>query len=283
MERHPLSAVWGDMPAEAFDDLVEAMPGYHDSDLMVWTLDGMVLDGWHRLIAATAAGRERDVLFVPYNGDDPVGFVIDRNGYRRHLTKAQLAQILVRIYQQRGPGRPANTADSEPVQEKPADSAGFSPMQEELAEKSHISARNIRNANLIERAGLGDEVISGEMSQSEALQQAREPEDDQPPAKPAERSPVPRPLSPKEVLQVELDAAKIELQEKDKRIEVLERGIREAKSQMSDYPHERESVAQERETLIASLRASLGECQAKYNDLLLSHRAAVKRLRELDA
>ena len=49
-------------------------------------------------------------------------------------------------------------------------------------------------------------------------------------------------------------------------IDSLQRELREAKSQVAEYPHEREVVANEREVIIAALTSSVAELQAKLND-----------------
>ena len=49
-------------------------------------------------------------------------------------------------------------------------------------------------------------------------------------------------------------------------IDSLEREVREAKSQVSEYPHEREVVANEREVIISAQTSSIAELQTKLND-----------------
>ena len=77
--RHPLSALWGDLPEAEFQELAASMleSGHVPT---VWMLDGSVLDGWHRYRAALQNGTE--VHAPDYMGDDPAGFVIQRNALR---------------------------------------------------------------------------------------------------------------------------------------------------------------------------------------------------------
>ena len=49
-------------------------------------------------------------------------------------------------------------------------------------------------------------------------------------------------------------------------IDSLQRELREAKSQVSEYPHEREVVANEREIIISAQTSSIAELQTKLND-----------------
>jgi hypothetical protein len=54
-------------------------------------LDGAILDGRNRYNACVAAGVKP--TFVPFQGDDPVQFVIDANINRRHLNDSQRAML----------------------------------------------------------------------------------------------------------------------------------------------------------------------------------------------
>ena len=110
LTRHPLSAFWPDMPVDDFTALVASVAEHGIREPIV-LLDGMVLDGWHRYRAATEAGQP--IRSTKYTGDDPVSFVIDANGHRRHLTAEQKAACVlqVREWAPRGPirGRRAST------------------------------------------------------------------------------------------------------------------------------------------------------------------------------
>ena len=96
LERHPLSAIWGDMPNDQYQGLVDSIRESGDLMAEVRTLDGMVLDGWHRYRAALDAGVQP--LIVPWSGDDPVGYVIKKNALRRHLTAGQRSICVARCY-----------------------------------------------------------------------------------------------------------------------------------------------------------------------------------------
>ena len=97
LERHPLSAIWGDMPNDQYRELVDSIRESGDLMAEVRTLDGMVLDGWHRYRAALDA--EVQPLIVPWSGDDPAGYVIRQNAHRRHLTAGQRAICVAKIYE----------------------------------------------------------------------------------------------------------------------------------------------------------------------------------------
>ena len=57
LTRHPLSALWGDMPEEQYREFVEGLRRHHIRQ-MIMTLDDKVLDGWHRYKACLELGIE---------------------------------------------------------------------------------------------------------------------------------------------------------------------------------------------------------------------------------
>ena len=246
LTRHPLSALWGDMPEEQFDDLVESV---RTAGIMpfVRTLGREVLDGWHRYKAALAAGVEP--LVAEWHGDDPVAYVIRENALRRHLTPGQRAACIVACHEWRERGRP----------KKPEPGAGFlePPTEAQMAAEVGVSERTVRDAKTAEKAGLGDAVRSGELSPKAAAEQARQ-----------QSGAPPKPKGPTltERLEAQVDALQMEVHEKAQRIEGLDRELREARAQQSEYPHEREAVANEREAMISALRGSVNEWQTKHND-----------------
>lgn len=97
LERHPLSDAWPDMPQDELEALVADVRD-HGVRQPIALFDGRVIDGWHRLKAAIRAGLhdvETFKLEDSPEGDDPAGYVIACNGYRRHLTKTQRVAAIV--------------------------------------------------------------------------------------------------------------------------------------------------------------------------------------------
>ena len=237
LTRHPLSALWGDMPEEQFDDLVESV---RTAGIMpfVRTLGREVLDGWHRYKAALAAGVEP--LVAEWHGDDPVAYVIRENALRRHLTPGQRAACIVACRQWAQGGVDTNRLKGGETISPPSTVA-------EMAQEAGVSDRLIQQAKVAEEAGLGDAVRSGEMPVHKAAAQARGATD--------------KPKGPTltERLEAQVDALQMEVHEKAQRIEGLERELREARAQQSEYPHEREAM-------ISALRGSVNEWQTKHND-----------------
>ena len=281
LERHPLSQVWGDVPPDDFAALVESVEEHGFVDALITLYEGQVLDGWHRYRAArrlSMIGELEFVEFGDYYSCDPVAFVVNRNAHRRHLTQGQIAQIIVKIRPQRPWGlQPGQEIDPETGQFTGAATVAtpVPATQEEIAADAGVSDRTLRNANVIEDAGLGDEVRSGEMGQREALRRATEPPDDD------DTSPEPKSPTPTERMQAQIDALSLEKVALLDQIEALGRELREAKAQLSEYPHEREQVANEREAVISALRAELATERNYHNDLKHAHRGALAQLRRL--
>ena len=93
-ERHPLSALMPDMGEEEMEGLAKDV-SHNGVREPVWIYQGMVLDGWHRYQAAKTTGTACEVR--NFKGGDPAEFVISMNIERRHLTKEQRAEAVVRL------------------------------------------------------------------------------------------------------------------------------------------------------------------------------------------
>ena len=93
-DRHPLSALMPDMGEEEMEGLAKDV-SHNGVREPVWIYQGMVLDGWHRYQAAKTTGTACEVR--NFKGGDPAEFVISMNIERRHLTKEQRAEAVVRL------------------------------------------------------------------------------------------------------------------------------------------------------------------------------------------
>ena len=76
----------------------------------------------------------------------------------------------------------------------------------------------------------------------------------------------PKPPSQVQRLKLKLEAKTMEYEAELAANETLRRELREAKAQVSEYPHEREAVASEREVIISAQASSIAELQTKLND-----------------
>ena len=180
VERHELSALFGNMPEDEFDELVADIAA--NGVLEPITLfEGKILDGWHRYQAAQRAGKE--VETIGFAGD-PVAYVVAKNARRRHLSASRRASALVGAVEWRSSG-------------SRTDKGGTGATLDEMASDAGVSRRTITDAKTAEEAGLGDAVRNGEMSAKAAAQQARQ-ENDEPQA--------PKKLTPLEKALAEIEA-----------------------------------------------------------------------------
>ncbi len=324
LTRHPLSALWGNIPEAEFAEMVEEFRRSPTRQMIILCED-KILDGWHRYKMCQEAGIEPFFNPLP-EGQDPVTFVITRNAHRRHLTQMQYCVGILLSHGIRGWGEHGS--------KRGADSAPLPPTIQEHVEKYGGSRRGWLDAHAIVKSGYGSQVMAGEAAQpfldqihetqteknddisadsqpdesltpgsgaeeetdgggtngihtgddgghrpatgeSETTQPDVGPEGDGPgvvttpntdDGPPAEKPPKPKGSTLTERLEAQVDALQMEVHEKAERIEGLEREVREAKGQQSEYPHEREAVANEREAIISALRGSVNEWQTKHND-----------------
>lgn len=128
--------------------------------------DGQVLDGWHRYQGCLIAGVKP--RYSEYTGDDPGGFARSKNGTGRFDTPSMRAMAIVKINAWNERCRLAD---------KPAPGAGLSEKpktEKEMASEAGVSERTIRHAKTAEKNGLGDAVLSGEISAKAAAEAGKE-------------------------------------------------------------------------------------------------------------
>jgi hypothetical protein len=95
LKLHPACAVWPDMPAADFAELVADIKTKGLREAITIMPDGAILDGKNRFRACQKLGITPAT--VTYDGDDPIGFALSKNKYRRHLSSSQLAMTVARI------------------------------------------------------------------------------------------------------------------------------------------------------------------------------------------
>jgi ParB-like chromosome segregation protein Spo0J len=91
---HPLADIFPLMEVAEFGELVASIKANGLREPIVMFED-MILDGRNRYLASRAAGIEP--TFASYHGDDPKGFVVDKNIHRRHLTAAQKRDLITKL------------------------------------------------------------------------------------------------------------------------------------------------------------------------------------------
>jgi hypothetical protein len=142
-ERHPLSALFGDMPEAEFAELVADVKanGVRECGYLY---EGKVVDGWNRFQAALKAKKQ--MRFEDYRGSDPIGFVLGKNLHRRHLTPIQRATIVVSCHEWATGGRP-KTGPSDPVSETTASQQVSKPAtNEQMAQEAQTSVDTLQRA-----------------------------------------------------------------------------------------------------------------------------------------
>ena len=168
LERHELSAVFGDMPEDDYTSLLESVQKDGFMDPKIKILDGKVLDGWHRYRAGKELNLLRKLKFQQWNeknnGADAQAFVLARNIERRHLSAQQRAQIVVSFNERFGHGGDRTESKSP---------NGDLKTREELAKEAGVGTSTIDRAVAVEKAGESEKVIAGQKSASEVLK-ARE-------------------------------------------------------------------------------------------------------------
>lgn len=93
LERHPLSAHFGDMPEDQWEELKADIKENKLKEYIV-LYEGMVLDGWHRYKALCALGRPlSDNNSYEFDGTDPEKWVHSKNLFRRQLTAEERVRI----------------------------------------------------------------------------------------------------------------------------------------------------------------------------------------------
>jgi len=88
---HPLCKLFPRMSDAEFSALVDDISA-HGLRQPITLFEGMILDGGNRYDACLAAGVEP--VFVSFEYDDPVAFVLSNNLHRRHLSAGQQAAIV---------------------------------------------------------------------------------------------------------------------------------------------------------------------------------------------
>lgn len=175
LKRHPLSAAWGDMTPEEFQELVDDIEVNGQRDRIA-LFGGQVLDGWHRYLAckrlalACASADLRE-------DEDPVAFVISKNAKRRSLTAGQKATAVAKCQTWAPEGKPRNSA---PGAELSADAKPMTAAQ--MAKAAGVSPRTVEQAKEVITKGTPEvqaAVKAGKVSVKTAAKVAKKPKEQQ--------------------------------------------------------------------------------------------------------
>lgn len=102
LQPHPLGALFPQMEDQAYDTLVTGLKanGYDKRQPMT-LFEGAILDGNNRYTGIKKARiKPEPDMFEEYKGDDPIGFVIQKNLARRNLTPSQASMIAAKLVEQ---------------------------------------------------------------------------------------------------------------------------------------------------------------------------------------
>ena len=160
-ERHPLSALFPDMPDQDYGELVESIRAHGQREPIV-IYENMILDGWHRYRAANDAGVDPEMRYLWEEDGDPREYVLALNLQRRHIPAHERAEITARVYD----WRPHGVGD---------------------ASETDNFVR-LTNQQMADKAGVSPTTIKSAKRKIRAEQAGVEPEPDAPAARPGPRS-----------------------------------------------------------------------------------------------
>ena len=168
LQRHELSAIFGDMPETDFQSLLDSVQTDGFIDPIIRIHEGHILDGWHRYRAAQELNLIRRLKFQEWREDreedgDPKAFVLARNIERRHFDPQQRAQVVVAFNKRFSRGDIDSQRGDSPQ--------GEPKTRQELAQAAGVGTRTIDRAIAVDKAGQSETVIAGEKSASEVLKE----------------------------------------------------------------------------------------------------------------
>jgi ParB-like chromosome segregation protein Spo0J len=165
LEFHPLADIFPLLEGQDFTELAADIKahGLHEPIVL---FEGRILDGRNRFRACLAAGVEP--MFRPFDGDDPLAYVISLNLKRRHLSESQRAMVAAKLATlKRGDNQHSPIGETS---------------QAKAAELLNVGKRSVERATEVRDHGapeLQRAVERGDVSVSAAADVAALPEDEQ--------------------------------------------------------------------------------------------------------
>ncbi|MDE0314658.1 MAG: DNA N-6-adenine-methyltransferase [Candidatus Poribacteria bacterium] len=167
--RHDLSSLFRDLTDNEYQELKNDIKnkGILNKEIIIY--QNQILDGWHRYKIASELNLLDTIDFVQLPSSiNPSDYVISQNIHRRHLTASQRAQIVVEVSEyrkKRGGDRKTQVFSSSKRNLKST---------QQLAKTAQVGPASIDRAKQVSELGRAQEVISGEKSAGEIIQQERE-------------------------------------------------------------------------------------------------------------
>lgn len=173
--RHPLSCSFPAYPEAQLNELAESIK-LHGLKHRIISCEGMVLDGWNRLMACSIAGVTPDFRELAVN-ESPAFVVLANNIDRRDLSKAEKAFAVVDIYFIVNGiwSRSTHGSDAEGSSAAPfhwSQATIWPQTKAQLAARAGVKERMMQNVLRISAKGeqrLIDAVRSGEISVEDAV------------------------------------------------------------------------------------------------------------------
>lgn len=168
LERHELSAIFGDMPDKDFEKLLNAVQTNGFIDPVIRIIGNQVLDGWHRYRAAQELNLLRKLRFEQWDTEkegDPADFVVGRNLNRRHQSADMRAQILLEVNERFRKGN---------IKAQRSGSSTDEPKtRQEIADEAGVSTATLDRAARIKKMGRQKEVLEGKKTAGEVLKEEK--------------------------------------------------------------------------------------------------------------
>ncbi|HQR22810.1 MAG TPA: ParB N-terminal domain-containing protein [Burkholderiaceae bacterium] len=172
LQLHPLCEMFPRINGDDLDDLRDDIKS-RGLDQPIVLYEGQILDGRHRYDACLELNI--NPIFVEYQGDDPLGFVMAANVKRRHLTAGQQAQVGAMARLKLNAEAEAKLGPHESVGLNQKAKLGPSVTMKEAAKSSGVSLSQMKMATQVGQADpeLAKEVINGEKTLPEAVEKVR--------------------------------------------------------------------------------------------------------------
>jgi ParB-like chromosome segregation protein Spo0J len=167
MRIHPLCDIFPAMADAELKELAADIKANGQREI-IFTLDDMILDGRNRFAACKLV--KLTPKLIPYDGKDPLAFVLSKNLHRRHLTESQRAMVAAKL----AGGNHGNPARFSQAANLPlAETCS----QTEAAEKLNVGERTVRKAKKVLKEGTAEDikkVESGEKTVTKVIAEIEE-------------------------------------------------------------------------------------------------------------
>ena len=165
IERHELSALFGDMTELEFSELKNDIDQNGFAQPVIYTYESKILDGWHRYQVAIELDKVSELKFTALDGiQNPLGFAMGVNYFRRHMNASHRAVVKALAHESEW----LQLGDNQHLQGvqdcTPKSSA-------KMAAEVQVSKRTMDAAKKVVKLGLTDEVIKHKKSVDEVLKE----------------------------------------------------------------------------------------------------------------